>query len=117
MPAEEALEKVGLLEKGNRYPGQLSGGQQQRISIARALVKNPRLILADEPTAALDFTTSQEVLRVIEDIVKTRGTTVLMVTHNPEIGKMADRIIKLQNGRIASIKRNVHPLHADDLSW
>ena len=117
MPAEEALEKVGLLDRGNRYPAQLSGGQQQRVSIARALVKNPRLILADEPTAALDFRTSQEVLRVIENIVKSRGTTVLMVTHNPEIGKMADRIVRLRNGRVASIKRNIHPLHADDLSW
>ena len=117
MPAEEALDKVGLLDRGNRYPAQMSGGQQQRVSIARALVKNPRLILADEPTAALDYRTSQEVLRVIENIVKSRGTTVLMVTHNPEIGKMADRIIRLKNGRIASIKRNLHPLHADDLSW
>lgn len=115
--SREALEKVGLGGKGGNYPAQLSGGQQQRVSIARALVKNPKLILADEPTAALDFATSIDVLRVIEDIVKNRGTTVMMVTHNPEIGKMADRVVRVQSGRIGSIKRNVNPLKADDLSW
>ena len=95
----------------------MSGGQQQRVSIARALVKNPKLILADEPTAALDYTTSIEVLNVIEDIVKNQGTTVLMVTHNGEIAKMADRVVKVRNGKIASIKRNLSPLHASELVW
>ena len=117
MKAEEALAKVGLADKADNYPSQLSGGQQQRVSIARALVKDPKLILADEPTAALDLETSREVLAVIEDIVKNRGATVLMVTHNPEIGKMADRIIKMQNGRVGSIKRNIHPLSARELNW
>ena len=117
LKAEEALAKVGLADKADNYPSQLSGGQQQRVSIARALVKDPKLILADEPTAALDLETSKEVLEVIEDIVKNRGTTVMMVTHNPEIGKMADRIIKMQNGRVGSIKRNIHPLSAKELSW
>lgn len=117
MPAEEAIGKVGLLEKKNNYPGQLSGGQQQRVSIARAIVKRPKLILADEPTAALDYTTSIEVLKVVEDIVKNQGTTVMMVTHNPEIAKMADRVVKVRNGRIASIKKNMHPVHAEELVW
>ena len=117
MPAEEAIEKVGLKDRSNNYPGQLSGGQQQRVSIARAIVKKPKLILADEPTAALDYTTSIEVLKVIEDIVKTNGTTVMMVTHNPEIAKMADRVVKVRNGRIASIKKNMRPLHAEELVW
>ena len=113
----EALRKVGLAEKSDRYPAQLSGGQQQRISIARALVKNPKMILADEPTAALDFQTGQEVLFVIEDIVKHQGTTVVMITHNAEIAKMADRVVKLRAGKVASIKRNLHPLPASEIIW
>ena len=117
MPPKEAIAKVKLSDRENNYPGQLSGGQQQRVSIARAIVKNPKLILADEPTAALDYTTSIEVLSVIEDIVKNQGTTVLMVTHNAEIAKMADRVVKLRNGKVASIKKNMHPLHAEELVW
>ena len=117
MPASDAIEKVGLKSKENNYPSQMSGGQQQRVSIARAIVKNPKLILADEPTAALDYTTSIEVLKVIEDIVKNQGSTVMMVTHNPEIAKMADRVVKVRNGKIASIKKKMHPLHAEELVW
>ncbi|MBQ9901264.1 MAG: ATP-binding cassette domain-containing protein [Clostridia bacterium] len=114
---QEALNMVGLGEKGMNFPAQMSGGQQQRVSIARALVKNPRLILADEPTAALDFQTGQEVLVVMEKIVKERGTTVVMITHNAEIAKMADRVIKLRSGKIASVKRNLHPLPATEIEW
>ena len=117
MPAAEAIEKVGLSSRANNFPAQMSGGQQQRVSIARAIVKRPKLILADEPTAALDYTTSIEVLSVVEEIVKKQGATVMMVTHNPEIAKMADRVVKVRNGRIASIKKNLHPLHAEELVW
>jgi len=117
MPAAEAIAKVKLTDRANNYPGQMSGGQQQRVSIARAIVKRPKLILADEPTAALDYTTSIEVLSVIEDIVKKQGATVMMVTHNPEIAKMADRVVKVRGGKIASIKKNMHPLHAEELVW
>ena len=117
MSSKEALAKVNMSQRENNYPGQMSGGQQQRVSIARAIVKKPKLILADEPTAALDYTTSIEVLQTIEDIVKTQGTTVMMVTHNVEIAKMADRVVKVRNGKIASIKKNMHPLHAADLIW
>ncbi len=117
MDAAEAIEKVGLGDKRNRYPGQLSGGQQQRVAIARAIVKKPKLILADEPTAALDYATSIEVLSVVEDIVRNQGASVMMVTHNPEIAKMADRVIKLRGGRIAYIKKNMHPVHATELDW
>lgn len=113
----DALDKVGLKDKANNYPSQLSGGQQQRVSIARAIVKKPKLILADEPTAALDYTTSIEVLSVVEEIVRNDGATVMMVTHNPEIAKMADRVIKVRGGKIASIKKNMHPLHAEELVW
>lgn len=117
MDAAEAIGKVGLSARANNYPGQMSGGQQQRVSIARAIVKKPKLILADEPTAALDYTTSIEVLSVIEDIVKNQGATVMMVTHNVEIAKMADRVVKVRGGRIASIKKNLHPVHAEELVW
>ena len=117
MSPEEAIDKVKLSDRAHNFPGQMSGGQQQRVSIARALVKKPSLILADEPTAALDYVTSVEVLQVIEDIIKSKGTTVLMVTHNAEIAKMADRIIKMRNGKIASIKKNIKPLHASELVW
>ena len=117
MDAAEAIDKVGLSARANNYPGQMSGGQQQRVSIARAIVKRPKLILADEPTAALDYTTSIEVLSVIEDIVKNQGATVMMVTHNVEIAKMADRVVKVRGGRIASIKKNLHPVHAEELVW
>ena len=117
MDSAEAIAKVNLSDRADNYPGQLSGGQQQRVSIARAIVKRPKLILADEPTAALDYTTSIEVLKVVEDIVRDEGTTVMMVTPNPEIAKMADRVVKVRSGKIASIKRNLHPLHAEELVW
>ena len=114
---DEALAKVGLTDRADNYPSQMSGGQQQRVSIARAIAKNPKVIFADEPTAALDYQTSIEVLRVIEDIIRTEKTTVMMITHNPEIAKMANRVIKLKDGKIASIRNNLHPLHAEELSW
>ena len=115
--AMASLDLVGLLEKRNYYPLQLSGGEQQRVGIARAVVNRPRIILADEPTAALDFKTGQEILKVIEDIVHSEDTTVLMVTHNAEIAKMADRVVKLRSGKVSSIKYNAHPLHAEELVW
>ncbi|MBP3325235.1 MAG: ATP-binding cassette domain-containing protein [Coprococcus sp.] len=116
MTAEEALESVGLLEKRKNYPAQMSGGQQQRVSIARALVKRPRLILADEPTAALDYETSIEVLTVLEEVIKA-GTTLLMVTHNEEIAKMANRVIRMQGGVVAEVTMNNHPASAKELVW
>ena len=106
MPNLSALENLEFI-----------AGQQQRVSIARALVKQPRLILADEPTAALDYATSIEVLTIVEDIVRNQGKTVVMITHNPEIAKMADRVVRLSNGRISSIQLNMNPLPAKELSW
>lgn len=117
MNSEEALRLVGLDNKSNNYPSQLSGGQQQRLSIARALVKNPKIILADEPTAALDYETSIEVLTVLENVMNNKGTTLVMVTHNEEITKMADRIVRLKDGKIASIVVNDHKLKANELEW
>ena len=117
MDSLEALKLVGLEAKANSMPAALSGGQMQRISIARALVKSPKIILADEPTAALDYDTSIKVLSVIEKIAKENNTTVLMVTHNPEIAKMANRVVKLRDGKISSIRVNLKPLKATDLVW
>lgn len=116
MAPEEALELVGLSERKTNYPSQLSGGQQQRVSIARALVKKPKLILADEPTAALDYATSIEVLQVMEKIVES-GATMVMVTHNEEITKMADRVVHMRDGRIFEVTVNRHRAHAEDLVW
>ena len=117
MSPEDAIDKVKLTAKAGFYPGQMSGGQQQRVSIARAIVKNPKLILADEPTAALDYQTSIEVLSVIEDVVRTKGTTIVMITHNTQIAKMADRVVTMRNGVVANIKRNLEPCSATDLVW
>lgn len=116
MDAEDALERVGLLGRKDNYPSQMSGGQQQRVSIARALMKKPRLILADEPTAALDYETSIEVLTVLEDVIKA-GTTILMVTHNEEIAKMANRVIRMKGGVVAEVIVNRHPAAAKELVW
>ncbi len=112
----EALKLVKLDGKGSNYPSQMSGGQQQRVSIARALVKKPQMILADEPTAALDYETSIEVLQALEERVA-EGMTLVMVTHNEEIAKMANRVIRMKSGVISSIKYNHHPAKAADLSW
>ncbi len=116
MAAEDALRLVGLSDRKNNYPSQMSGGQQQRVSIARALVKKPRIILADEPTAALDYETGIEVLSVFEDVIKS-GTTLLMVTHNEEIAKMANRVIRVKGGVVAEVIANRHPASAKELVW
>lgn len=112
----KALEMVGLGDRQDNYPSQLSGGQQQRVSIARAIAKKPKIIMADEPTAALDYETSIAVLSVLEEIHKS-GTTLIMVTHNEEIAKMADRVIKMRNGRMYEAKRNYFPATAKELIW
>lgn len=114
--SKEVLKSVGMEEHMKKYPSQLSGGQQQRVSIARALVKNPKIILADEPTAALDYTNSIEILKLLQDIVK-RGSTLVMVTHNEEIAKMANRIIRIKDGVIQGITVNDKPELAQSLKW
>ncbi len=117
MSPGKALEMVHLLDRKNNLPAKMSGGQQQRVSIARALVKNPKLILADEPTAALDYKTSIEVLAVMEEVIRSNNMTVVMITHNSEIAKMADRVVRIREGLISSIRINNSPLHAGELSW
>ena len=117
MDSAASLDMVGLKGREGNFPSQMSGGQQQRVSIARAFAKRPRLILADEPTAALDFQTGQEVLMVMENAIKQTGTTIVMITHNVEIAKMANRVVKLKNGKVHSIRVNLHPLSASELVW
>ena len=116
LDAKQALASVGLAGREGSYTAQLSGGQQQRVSIARALMKRPRIILADEPTAALDYATSIEVLSVLEEVVKS-GTTLFMVTHNEEITRMADRVVRMRNGQTYEVTVNRHPAKATDLVW
>ncbi|MCR5582701.1 MAG: ATP-binding cassette domain-containing protein [Eggerthellaceae bacterium] len=116
MDTDVALDVVGLSERKMNYPSQMSGGQQQRVSIARALAKNPKIILADEPTAALDYATSIEVLQVMEKVVS-QGTTMVMVTHNEEITRMADRVVRMRDGRVNEVTVNRHRAHAVDLVW
>ena len=116
LDSDDALDVVGLEKRKRNYPSQMSGGQQQRVSIARALVKKPKIILADEPTAALDYATSIEVLQVLEEIIGT-GTTMVMVTHNEEITRMADRVVRMRDGRMHEVKINRNRAHATDLVW
>ena len=116
MDADKALEIVGLSERAGNYPSQMSGGQQQRVSLARALIKRPKIIMADEPTAALDYATSIEVLEVMERIIA-QGTTMIMVTHNEEICRMADRVVRMRNGRMHEVIINRRKAHASDLVW
>lgn len=115
LDTEELLETLGLSEHRGKFPSQLSGGQQQRCSIARALVKNPRLLLCDEPTGALDSVTAREILMLLEQINKKYKTTVLMVTHNEEIRRMAHQVIRLRDGRVSRMETELNPLPAESL--
>ena len=114
---EKVFDIVGLKEKMNYYPPQLSGGQQQRVSIARALAKNPSLLLCDEPTGALDYETGKQILVELERLVRQHGKTIVIVTHTQEIGKMSDRIIKMRNGRITEVIENTDPVPAANIEW
>lgn len=114
---DELLNTLGLYEHRNKLPNQLSGGQQQRTAIGRAIVKNPDILLCDEPTGALDYNTSKDILQLIEDVNKKYGNTIIMVTHNDAIKNMADKIIKLKDGQIRKIVENENKLSAKDLDW
>lgn len=114
---DELLHTLGLYEHRYKLPNQLSGGQQQRVSIGRAIVKNPDILLCDEPTGALDYTTSKEILKLIEEINEKYGSTVIMVTHNEAIKDMADHVIKLRDGGVRSNRYNEHKISASELDW
>lgn len=114
---KKALDKVGLSDRYDYYPSQLSGGQQQRTAIGRAIIKNPDILLCDEPTGALDYKTSKEILDLIERVNKKYGNTVILVTHNDAIKRMADRVIRLRDGAIRSDEENTEKLSAMQLDW
>lgn len=114
---EELLHTLGLYEHRHKLPNQLSGGQQQRCSIGRAIVKNPDILLCDEPTGALDYNTSKEILKLLEDINKKYGNTIIMVTHNDAIKNMADRVITLRDGVIRKNYKNENKITAAELEW
>ena len=114
---DELLKTLGLYEHRNKLPNQLSGGQQQRTSIGRAIIKNPSILLCDEPTGALDYHTSKEILKLIEDVNQKYGNTVIMVTHNDAIKNMADRVIRLRDGQIRKNYVNETKIAAGDLDW
>ena len=114
---DELLHTLGLYEHRHKLPNQLSGGQQQRVSIGRAIVKNPDILLCDEPTGALDYATSKEILQLIETVNKKYGHTVIMVTHNEAIRNMADHVIKLRDGTVRSNESNSHRIPAAELEW
>lgn len=113
----EALQAVGLGKRMHNFPSQLSGGEQQRTAIARAIAKNPELLLADEPTGALDSKTGAEILELLSKLAKDYRKTIVMVTHNAKIAEMAERVIRIADGRVASNEVNPNPLQAKDITW
>ena len=115
--AKEVLEEVGLGKRLKNFPAQLSGGEQQRVSIARALAKNPKLLLCDEPTGALDYQTGKAILKLLQDMCREKGMTVIVITHNSAIAPMADRVIQIKNGKVASMKKNEQPVSVMDIEW
>ncbi|MFN9451440.1 MAG: ABC transporter ATP-binding protein [Rubrivivax sp.] len=117
MPIDEAIDLVGLTPRRDHFPAQLSGGEQQRVAIARAIVKRPDVLLCDEPTGALDYPTGKLVLEVIARINREMGTTAVVITHNAAIAGMADRVIRLGDGRVLSVTMNDHKLQPSELSW
>lgn len=117
LDVDDLMKTLGLYEHRNQLPNQLSGGQQQRTAIGRAIVKNPDILLCDEPTGALDYNTSKEILKLIEEVNQKYGNTVIMVTHNDAIKNMADRVIKLRDGQIRKDYRNESKIPASELDW
>ena len=115
--AAEVLKSVGLEGRMNNFPAQLSGGEQQRVSIARALAKNPKILLCDEPTGALDYNTGKAILKLLHDTCRSTGTTVIIITHNQAICAMADRVIKIKNGKVTENSVNPEPLPAERIEW
>lgn len=117
LDAREVLEDVGLGDRLDNFPAQLSGGEQQRVSIARALAKNPKLLLCDEPTGALDYNTGKSILQLLQDMCRKKGMTVVIITHNSALAPMADRLIKIRNGKVSSMEKNNFPMSIADIEW
>lgn len=117
LEAWQVLSEVGLADRMQNFPAQLSGGEQQRVSIARALAKNPKLLLCDEPTGALDYQTGKAILKLLQDTCRRKGMTVIVITHNQAITPMADRVISIKNGRVSRIRVNEHPADVESIEW
>ena len=117
LDAQEVLRDVGLADRMNNFPAQLSGGEQQRVSIARALAKNPKLLLCDEPTGALDDQTGRTILQLLQDTCRQKGVTVIVITHNSALTPMADRVIRIRSGTVAEMKRDPHPTPVAEIEW
>jgi putative ABC transport system ATP-binding protein len=114
---EKVLDQVGLKERKFNFPAQLSGGEQQRVAIARALAKNPKLLLCDEPTGALDYNTGKAILKLLQDTCRDHGMTVIVITHNSAIAPMADKVIKVRNGKVHSVTTNDNPIPVERIEW
>ena len=117
LDAKEVLEDVGLGDRLDNFPAQLSGGEQQRVSIARALAKNPKLLLCDEPTGALDYNTGKAILKLLQNMCRERGMTVIVITHNQALAPMADRLIHIKNGQVSQMELNDNPMSIDEIEW
>ena len=117
LDVDEVLDRVGLTDRANHFPAQLSGGEQQRVSIARALAKNPELLLCDEPTGALDFSTGKRILRLLVDLKRQLGKTVVLITHNTAIAQIADRVVHLRSGEITQVTDHPAPLPPEEVVW
>ena len=117
LEAEKVLRDVGLEERIHNFPAQLSGGEQQRVSIARALAKNPKLLLCDEPTGALDYNTGKAILKLLQDTCRQQGMTVILITHNSAIAPMADRVIHIKNGKVSKVVENEAPVPVETIEW
>ena len=117
LDAECVLKEVGLGERLNNFPAQLSGGEQQRVSIARALAKNPKLLLCDEPTGALDYQTGKAILKLLQDTCREKKMTVIVITHNSALTPMADRVIKIKNGKVSKMYQNEQPEPVENIEW
>jgi putative ABC transport system ATP-binding protein len=115
--ADQILKEVGLEDRSCNFPAQLSGGEQQRVAIARALAKNPKLLLCDEPTGALDYQTGKSILKLLQDTCRERNMTVIVITHNTALTPMADRIIKIKNGKVSDMTKNDNPVLVETIEW
>lgn len=117
LDARQVLREVGLRERMKNFPAQLSGGEQQRVSIARALAKNPKLLLCDEPTGALDYQTGKAILKLLQDMCRERGMTVIVITHNSALTPTADKVIRIKNGTVSSMELNEKPIPVENIEW